>query len=315
MQHSVMAAVMAAGACAAAAAAPTDEPALEEIVVTAGFRDVTALASPGSVTVLDTAEIRARAAEHLESMLDAVPNVTYSSAASRASFVQIRGIGDLEQFVDPKHFPSVGISIDGIDVGGTANAAMLFDTDHVEVLRGPQGTAFGASALAGLVNIRGRRGAGALESYLELGAGTYGSWNVGGAIGGKLGAGTRGRLAMQVNRGDGYVENAYLGRNDTNGYDERFFRGTLDIDDGASGTYALTALYFDDDNGYDAFSLDNTRTTLSDQPGKDRQTSRALSATGTWELGADSRLEAVATWSRYAAPLCFRRGLDLRRYL
>lgn len=283
------------GVCWAAAAHAQNE--LEEIVVTAGFRDVDAMASPGSVTVVDSTEIRERAAQHLESVLDTAPNITYSAGASRARFVQMRGVGDLEQFVDPKHFPSVGISIDDIDVGGTANAAMLFDTEQVEILRGPQGTAFGSSALAGMVNIRGRRAGDAVEAYLDAGVGNYGSWNLGGVVSGPLSKAVKGRIAMQTNRGEGYMHNAYLNRDDTNGYDENFLRASLDIEPGDRSRYALTALYFDGDNGYDAFSLDNTRQTLSDQPGRDRQQSGALSAHGEWDVGANSRLQGIATWS------------------
>ena len=80
--------------------------ALEEIVVTAGFRAHDLMTSPGSVTVIDQAIIDDRAAQHLESVLNTSPNISYSSGASRARFVQIRGVGDLEQFADPKHFPA-----------------------------------------------------------------------------------------------------------------------------------------------------------------------------------------------------------------
>ena len=98
---------------------------LEEIVVTARFRDAELMQSVGSSTVVGASVIDARSARHLESVLNVAPNVSYSGGASRARFVQIRGVGDLEQFVDPKHFPSVGIAIDSINLGGTANAAML----------------------------------------------------------------------------------------------------------------------------------------------------------------------------------------------
>jgi outer membrane receptor protein involved in Fe transport len=278
------------------AAAYAQKP-LEEIVVTAGLRKTDAMTSPGSVTVVDTAEIEERAAKHLESVLAAAPNVSYSAGASRARFIQMRGIGDLEQFVDPKHFPAVGITIDGIDVGGTANAAMLFDTQQVEILRGPQGTAFGTGALAGLVNIRGRRAGDTFESELDAGAGDYGSWNLGGIVSGPMSDTVKGRLAMELNRGDGYIHNAYLDRNDTNGYHENFMRASLDVDPRPAAHYALTALYFNDDNGYDAFSLDNNRVTQSDQPGKDRQQSVALAGRGEWDLGPNKRLESITTWS------------------
>ena len=137
------------------------------------------------------------AAQHLESVLNTAANINYASGASRARFLQVRGVGDLEQFLDPKHFPAVGIRIDDIDLGSAANAAMLFDQEQVEFLRGPQGTEFGTSALAGLVNIRGRRPTDTFEGYGRIGYGNYGSWHAGGAVSGPLGESAKGRLAVR----------------------------------------------------------------------------------------------------------------------
>ena len=172
---------------------------LEEIVVTAGFRELDLMTSPGSVTVIDQAIIDDRAAQHLESVLNTSPNISYSSGASRARFVQIRGVGDLEQFVDPKHFPAVGILVDDINLGGTANAGMLFDVEQVEISRGPQGTRFGTSALAGMVNIRGNRPTESFEGYGQIGVGDYGGWHAGGVVSGPLTETASGRLAVHQN--------------------------------------------------------------------------------------------------------------------
>ena len=271
-------------------------PVVEEIVVTAGFRDSDLMNVPVSVTVIDEAIIEDRAAQHLETVLNTSANINFSSGGSRARFVQVRGVGDLEQFVDPKHFPSVGITVDDIDLGGTANAGMLFDAQQVEILRGPQGTRFGGSALAGMVNIRSNRPTESLEGYVEVGAGNYGSWNVGGVISGPLSDTVTGRLAIQQNKSDGYIDNVFLGRDDTNGYDETSVRATLNFDPTDNSAYSLTALYFDGHNGYDAFSLDNTRDTLSDEPGRDHQKSLALAGRAEWQVGESSTLQAVATW-------------------
>lgn len=272
---------------------------LEEIVVTAGFRDSRLMTSPGSTTVIDETAIADRAAQHLESVLHSAANVNYASGASRARFLQVRGVGDLEQFVDPKHFPSVGIRVDDIDLGSAANAAMLFDQEQVEFLRGPQGTAFGTSALAGLVNIRGRRPGDSFEGHARVGVGDYGGRHAGGAIGGplggRLGDTVAARLAVLRNRSDGHVDNVHLQREDTNGHDETAIRAMLQFDPDDASAYGLTALYFDARNGYDAFSLDNTRETLSDQPGHDNQETLAVAARGEWRLGGAMTLEAVAT--------------------
>lgn len=291
-------AVSALAALLALTAFPTQLPAqeLEEIVVTAGFRDRDLMTSPGSATVVDEQTARDRAAQHLESVLAVAPNINYASGASRARFIQVRGIGDLEQFIDPKHFPSVGVAFDDIDLGGTANAGMLFDAGQVEILRGPQGTRFGTGALAGLINIRGNRPSDEFMAYMEGGIGNYGARHLGAVVSGPLGDAAGARIALQKNQGDGYIDNTWLGRSDTNGYDETTVRATLEAAPNDRSTYGLTAFHFDGKNGYDAFSLDNTRTTLSDEPGRDDQQSTALAGRAEWSLGETATLSAVATW-------------------
>lgn len=281
-------------ACYSALAESQD--ALEEIVVTAGFREHSVMTGPGSASVIESDVIEERAAQHLEQILGATPNVSYSSGASRARFVQMRGIGDLEQFVDPKHYPAVGISLDDINLGGAANAAMLFDAEQVEILRGPQGTRFGTSALAGLVNIRSRQPTADFEGYVSAGVADYSGYSLGAAFGGPLRRRSTARLAVGKHESDGYIRNEYLGRDDTNGYDETSVRAAIDFEPSERVSFGLTGLYFDGSNGYDAFSLDNRRTTLSDQPGHDNQRSSALAGRVEWRVADSSRLEAVATW-------------------
>jgi outer membrane receptor protein involved in Fe transport len=274
---------------------PTSE-VLEEIVVTAGFRDNALMTTPASISVVDAETIENRGAWHLESILNTSANINYSGGGSRAKFVQVRGVGDLEQFVDPKHYPSVGITLDEINIGGTANAGMLFDVEQVEVLRGPQGTRFGGSALAGMVNIRSNSPTDTLEGFIEAGAGSYGSWNLGGVVSGPMSETVSGRLAIQQVNSDGYIDNAFLGRDDTNGYDETTVRATLNFEPTDSSIYSLTLLKFDGSNGYDAFSLDNTRMTLSDEPGRDNQESVAVAGKAEWQVSDLATLQAVATW-------------------
>ena len=97
---------------------------LEEVIVTAQFRDTTLLKTSGSISVIPESVIFDRGAQHLQGILNVLPNVNFSSGASRARFIQVRGVGDLEQFVDPKYFPSVGITIDDVDMNGFASSAV-----------------------------------------------------------------------------------------------------------------------------------------------------------------------------------------------
>ena len=281
------------GAPHAGAAASPDR--LEEIVVTARLLPKSVDTVPASISVLPSALIRERQANHFEELLNAAPNVNYSSGASRGRFVQIRGIGERSQFVDPVD-PSVGLYIDGIDFSGLGNAGTLFDVDQVEVLRGPQGTAFGASAMAGLVNIRSAAPADRTMARVEGGLSEYGGSTLGAVASGPLTPELGARLAVHRNRSDGYIENDYLGRDDTNAIDETTARARLDWQASDALALGLTLMRVESDNGYDAWSLDNTRHTFSDEPGRDRQTSDAAALRADWGTDAGFDVQAVATW-------------------
>jgi outer membrane receptor protein involved in Fe transport len=269
--------------------------AIEEVVVTAGFRDSRLFGSAVSVSVVDDASIRDRGALHVESVLNLAPNVSFSSGSSRARFVQMRGVGDLEQFVDPKHYASVGITLDDISLSGTANAAMLMDAQQVEILRGPQGTRFGNNALAGMVNIKSNAPTEQFEAYVEGGAGNYRSAHLGAVVSGPLSSDVLGRVAVKKQISDGFIENDYQGKDDTNNIDELAARTQLRWLASDSAQIDFSAMYFHSKNGYDAFSLDNNRHTLSDEPGHDELDFLALSMNGLWELNNQLSLNIIAS--------------------
>ena len=270
---------------------------LEEIIVTAQFRDTELLKTPGSISVIQQATLFDRGAQHLEETLNVLPNVSFTSGASRARFIQVRGVGDLEQFVDPKYFPSVGVTIDDVDMNGLAAAAIMLDIQQIEVLRGPQGTRFGTNALAGMINIRSNEPGDVFNGYAQAGVGNYNSWNVAAAVGGPLSDQFQGRIAVRQNTSDGYINNDYLDRDDTNNLDEFSLRAKLRWL-GDDGTHAdLTVSYVDIDNGYDAFSLDNDRHTFSDEPGKDQTQSLSVAAKSYWQINPELTLETILSWS------------------
>ena len=272
---------------------------LEEIVVTAGFYETALMQSTGSISVMDEEVIRDRAARHLDETLNAFPNVNFSSGGSRARFLQVRGVGDLEQFVDPKHYPSVGIVVDDIDLGtAAATAVALSDVEQIEILRGPQGTRFGANALAGMVNIRTQDPTDEFAGRFMAGYGNYDTWHAGLALSGPLTDDLSGRLAVQQNRSDGFIHNAYLNSDATGDRDELSARGKLFWGNDRGAELRLTGQYLNVDSGYDAFSLDNNRTTRTDQPGVDAQESYALAARGLLPVREDLALELVLNWSQ-----------------
>ncbi|MEL7045772.1 MAG: TonB-dependent receptor, partial [Pseudomonadota bacterium] len=255
---------------------PSDPLRIEEVVVTAELRDLPWLRQPGSTSVVSGELAARRNAVHLENLLRLTPNVNIAGGSSRARFFQVRGIGERSQFVEPLN-PSVGVLIDNIDFSGLGTAAMLYDIEQVEVLRGPQGTLHGANALAGLINLRSAEPEDRFGARINATVGDYGRRELGASITGPLaGDSLLYRFAAYEHRSDGFIDNAFLGRDDTNEREERLLRGRLRWSPSDTQRVDLNLLRTDTDNGYDAFSLDNTRVTLSDEPGRDAQQSDAV---------------------------------------
>ena len=256
--------------------------AIEEVIVTAYFRDASLLETAASITVFDSQTIARRQARHLEQLINLAPNVNFSSGASRGRFLQIRGIGERSQFIEPLN-PSVGVLVDGIDFTGIAGAATTMDIAQVEILRGPQGTLYGANALAGLINLRSNQPTETTEGNLEVSVGDYNTQTVSVAVGGPINQQLGYRLALQQHSSDGYIRNDYLQRDDTDNLDELSLRSIIDWQSSKDLALELTVFHVNADNGYDAFSLDNTRNTLSDTPGHDRHEVTALALESIWQ--------------------------------
>ena len=260
--------------------------AIEEVVVTSDFRDSTLLKTPASVTVIDSAALAQRQARHLEQVLNLAPNVNFSSGASRGRFIQIRGIGERSQFIEPLN-PSVGTLVDGIDFTGIAGAATTMDIAQIEILRGPQGTLYGANALAGLINLRSNQPSDELQGDMQISLGDYDTRTLSAALGGPISESLGYRVAVQKHSSNGYTKNDFLKRDDTANIDELSLRTILDWRASDNLDMKLTLFHVDADNGYDGFSLDNTRHTLSDTPGHDRHKATAAAVESIWR-GADN---------------------------
>lgn len=275
-----------------AIAAEPSEAGIEEVVVTAQLRDTNLLDLPTSATVVDEGTIEARGASNLDQLLNMAPNVNFSSGASRGRFIQIRGIGERSQFIDPVN-PSVGLLIDGIDFTGLGLTASTLDINQVEVLRGPQGTVYGANALAGLINMTSAAPTSETMAKVSAEVSEYNGHHLSaigsGALTNQLGV----RVAASRKKSDGYTENKFLGRDDTNDIDESVLRGKLAYTPSDDLKLSLALFYIDVDNGYDAFSLYNTRKTLSDQPGWDRQKTWAGALSTQWSGSERFDLEAT----------------------
>ena len=266
----------------AALSANADVP-LEEIAVTADYRDRTLSDVPFSVTAMSGEFVEASAVQHFEELINLVPNMNWSGDGHRARYFQIRGVGELEQYQGAPN-PSVGFLIDDIDFSGIGGVATLFDVERVEVLRGPQGSRYGANALGGLVYVRSTAPSADRDGRVRLMVGDDDARSLALAFGGAMNASesTVFRVSAQRFQGNGFRDNAYLNRNDTNGRDETALRGRVRFIPAEDTLVDVSLLYSRLDNGYDAFSLDNGNTMLSDKPGQDAQASSGAAVRVEW---------------------------------
>ncbi|MCZ6870294.1 MAG: TonB-dependent receptor [Gammaproteobacteria bacterium] len=266
--------------------------AIPEIIVTADYRRRAINDVPLSLSVIDEDAIARRNAQHLEDLLGMVPNLNYSGGTSRARFFQIRGVGDLEQFDAPLN-SSVGVIVDNVDFSGAATIVTLFDVEQVEVLRGPQGTRYGANALAGLINVKTNDPSESFEAMLRAEAANYDSYGLGGVVSGPINERLLYRIAAQSYQSDGFIDNTFLNREDTNDRDELTLRAKLRWYATDDLTLDLHGTLVDVDNGYDAFSLDNDRNTRSDEPGTDSQKMYMVGVNTHWHAAPAFDVEGI----------------------
>ena len=272
-----------------------DDTRLDEIIVTASLRPVAVTDLPGSVSVLTARTLKDAGRQHLEDVLALIPDVNWAGNTARPRYFQIRGIGELQQYQGAPN-PSVGFLIDDIDFSGLGSAATLFDVDHIEVLHGPQGTLYGANALAGLIYVKSAEPSKSIGGRVEFDAGSYNERSYGAVLTGPVAAFSSAfRLAVQRSTSDGFYHNAYLGRRDTGSRDELTVRARWRYDPSDQWRIDLTLLRVQINNGYDAFAIDNSRTTQSDHPGVDRQYSTGMSVHATYTGLAPAVLTAIAT--------------------
>jgi iron complex outermembrane receptor protein len=124
---------------------------LEEVIVTATKREANPRELPASVTALRGDDLEKRGAQGQEDFLKQVPGVTFSNDTINANRITIRGIG-----ADLNTSNTTGVFFGDVPFEDPTLPRVTldpnpFDLARIEVLKGPQGTLFGGSALNGAV--------------------------------------------------------------------------------------------------------------------------------------------------------------------
>ncbi len=127
---------------------------IEEMIVTATKRDTRLQDTALSITVLGNETINKRGILSMSDYLSTVPGVTMQDMGAGTSSIVIRGLSSSTQ----RERAATGVYFGEVPVGGLsigpnrANVDLrMVDIERVEVLRGPQGTLYGADAMGGVV--------------------------------------------------------------------------------------------------------------------------------------------------------------------
>ena len=146
----------AAGASPAAAAPAKPGGELEEIVVTAEKRESTVQATPIAMTALSAGDLAEQNISSIQDLVGAIPGISLRTAGPGQTEYEMRGLASSGGSV-----ATVGFYLDETPLSASAVAlngrtvidADLYDLNRTEILRGPQGTLYGAGSMGGTIKL------------------------------------------------------------------------------------------------------------------------------------------------------------------
>ena len=240
-----------------------------------------------SVSVLDQQTLDNPELSHFDDISAYLPNLTTTGGTSRSRYIQIRGIGENSQFEGESPDSAVVFLIDDMDFTGLGSVGSLFDVKQVEVLRGPQAGAFGANAAGGLIRIVSAAPTPYRTGYAQTSIGEDSLFGGEFAIGGPLSENDPEKLTMRFalkhQQSDGFYDNEFLERDDTNERNETSARLKLRLKE-ANYQWDAALFYADINDGYDLFSMGNDAfKSFSNEPGRDEQESLGFSLKGRFD--------------------------------
>ncbi len=145
-----------ASAAAAGSSPAESNTGLEEIIVTAEKRESTVQATPIAMTALSAGDLAEQNIGSIQDLVGAVPGISLRTAGPGQTEYEMRGLGSAGGSV-----ATVGFYIDETPLSASAVAlngrtvidADLYDLNRTEVLRGPQGTLYGAGSMGGTIKL------------------------------------------------------------------------------------------------------------------------------------------------------------------
>lgn len=245
---------------------PASADRLEDVIVVARKRDESVMDVPVAISVFSQAAIEAGNLDEVDEFVALTPNAKITADSETSSEISLRGSTRNVQDEDP----SVGIYRDGIYIGGRLfSTATFYDTQRVEVLRGPQAGLYGRNAVGGALNVISNRPAlGDFSGYAEAQAGSKDRQELNGAVNIPLGDTAALRISgllVNQDRGFEYIVNQdhYVDAGETGSIRGRLlFAPTPNLD-------FLTTVEYIDTKGFQHLLIDSPGGTQGFLDGED----------------------------------------------
>jgi len=142
---------------------------LDAVVVSAEKQEANIQNVPISITALSSRDVDAYRLWASRDLKGIVSNMYSADPGDGRNVTSIRGI------TSTSYDPAVVTYIDGVpQFTLDTDIPQLFDIDHIDVLKGPQGTLYGRNAMGGVINIVTKKPDEQLHFSLEASAGNYG---------------------------------------------------------------------------------------------------------------------------------------------
>ncbi|KRB86591.1 hypothetical protein ASE00_07845 [Sphingomonas sp. Root710] len=173
-------------------------------------------------------------------LANVVPGLNVAGAAGgQVVLFGIRGVVQ-QDFVGSAESPVAVYIDDGYVAANSISSVGLLDVDHVEVLKGPQGTLFGRNATGGIVNIFTKKPTDSYQGYARATGGSHSTLRFEGAVGGPLSDVLSFRVAGVYNRNGAWIKNTSPLGGDLGGEHGFALRAHLEYDPKTNFTALLT---------------------------------------------------------------------------
>ncbi|WP_234703232.1 TonB-dependent receptor [Sphingobium chlorophenolicum] len=214
---------------------------IEDIVVTAQKRAENIQRVPIAISALGGEALANKGFDSLTTLTKLAPSLQLSNFGPIA-FVTMRGIGNENTTAGGD--PGVAFHYDGVYIGrpiGTLFSA--FDTERVEILRGPQGTLYGRNATGGSINYITKKPGDELEGNFDATLGNYDMWRIRGALNIPVSDAISTRVVAFREKRDGFTHNAVPGGTDANDANNWGVRGHILLKPTSDFSALLSAAY------------------------------------------------------------------------